>query len=418
MKTMERALATEPARLDGPLSGLRIIELATFVAGPLGGMSLAQLGADVIRVDPIGGAVDTKRLPVSPSGTSLYWTALNKGKRSVMVDFKSPRGQELVTEMIRRSGSSGGILLTNSSTRGWLGYDALRQHRPDLIHLSILGRRDGRTAVDYTVNAASGFPFVTGPEDHALPVNHMLPAWDLLCGLYASVGILAADRWRRMTGEGQQIRLALEDVALASAGNLGLLTEAQVNNVSRDRYGNFVYGVFGKDFATRDGRRIMLVAMTSRHWEELLRLTALTDVVAGLEQQLQVSFTEDVHRFRYREVIVGLLKPWFEDKTLSEVEAALTTTSLLWSRYRNFLEIVEEGRAELEANPMMGVVDQPGVGRFLAPGTPLAMDRYSSPVSPAPQLGEHTDSVLGEFLDLSPKDLAELHDEGLLRDAR
>jgi 2-methylfumaryl-CoA isomerase len=416
VKTMQRPM--ESVALTGPLTGLRIIELATFVAGPLGGMSLAQLGADVIRVDPLGGAVDTRRLPMSPSGTSLYWTALNKGKRSVMVDVKSPRGQELVTELIRRSGANGGILLTNAAARGWLSYENLRRHRPDLVQLSILGRRDGRTAVDYTVNAASGFPFVTGPEDHALPVNHMLPAWDLLCGLYAAVGLLAADRWRRLTGEGREIRLALEDVALASAGNLGLLTEAQVNNVARDRYGNFVYGVFGKDFATLDGRRIMLVAMTSRHWEELLRLTGLTEVVAGLERQMNVSFTEDVHRFRYREVIVGLLKPWFESRTLGEVEAALATTSLLWSRYRSFLEIVEEGRSELEANPMMSIVDQPGVGRFLAPGSPLAFDGLPGPASPAPRLGEHTDAILAELLELSGKDLAELHDEGVVGGAR
>jgi len=410
-QTMERK---EPAALDGPLAGLRVIELATFVAGPLGGMTLAQLGAEVIRIDPIGGAADTKRLPVSASGTSLYWTALNKGKRSVMVDVRAPRGQELVVELLRRSGPAGGILLTNSGGRGWLSYQALRQERNDLIQLCIVGRRDGGTAVDYTVNAASGFPFVTGPEDHALPVNHMLPAWDLLCGLYASVGLLAAERWRRTTGEGREIRLALEDVALASAGNLGLLTEAQVHNVARDRYGNFVYGVFGKDFATRDGRRIMLVALTARHWEELLRITGLTEVVGSLERQMDVSFTEDAHRFRYREVIVGLLKPWFEDRTLAEVEAALASTSLLWSRYRSFLEIVGEDRSELEANPMMRFVDQPGVGRFLAPGSPLAFDGFCGPVEPAPELGQHTDEVLGDLLDLSGQDLAELRSEGVL----
>ena len=412
-ETIERP---EPAALDGPLAGLRVIELATFVAGPLGGMTLAQLGADVIRVDPIGGAADTRRLPVSASGKSLYWTALNKGKRSVMLDVRSGRGQELVVELLRRSGPAGGILLTNSGGRGWLSYQALRRQRNDLIQLSILGRRDGGTAVDYTVNAASGFPFVTGPEDHALPVNHTLPAWDLLCGLYASVGLLAADRWRQMTGEGREIRLALEDVALASAGNLGLLTEAQVHNVERDRYGNFVYGVFGKDFATRDGRRVMLVALTSRHWEELLRLTGLTEVVTGLERQMDVSFTEDASRFRYREVIVGLLKPWFEDRTLAEVEAALSPTSLLWSRYRSFLEIVDEGRSELEGNPMMRLVDQPGVGRFLAPGSPLAFGGFCGPVRPAPELGQHTDEVLGDLLDLSGKDLAELRGEGVLGD--
>ncbi|HEX3513318.1 MAG TPA: CoA transferase, partial [Trebonia sp.] len=184
---------------DAPLAGLRIIEVSSFVAAPLGGMTLAQLGAAVIRVDPLGGAPDTTRWPLAPDGASLYWAGLNKGKRSVVLDLRSPDGQQAVADLVASSGPDGGIVLTNAGYP-WLSYEALRNVRPDLIHLRVTGKHDGAPAVDYTVNAAAGFPLATGDEATAGPVNHVLPAWDVACGLYAATGLLAAERHRRRTG--------------------------------------------------------------------------------------------------------------------------------------------------------------------------------------------------------------------------
>ena len=217
---------------DAPLAGLRIIEVSSFVAAPLGGMTLAQLGAEVIRVDPLGGAPDTTRWPLAPNGGSLYWAGLNKGKRSVTLDLRSPDGQRAVTDLVASSGPDGGIVLTNASYP-WLSYDALKNARPDLIHLHITGRHDGSPAVDYTVNAGIGFPLTTGDEATAGPVNHVLPAWDVACGLYAAIGILAAERHRRRTGAGRAITLSLADVALAVTGHLGFLAEGQLAAATR-----------------------------------------------------------------------------------------------------------------------------------------------------------------------------------------
>ena len=243
---------------DRPLAGLRVVEVSTFVAAPLGGMTLAQLGAEVVRVDPLGGAADHTRWPLAESGTSLYWTGLNKAKRSVAVDLRSAAGQELVTRLVADSGPGGGIVLTNSVGRRWLGYQALAERRPDVIHLQIEGHPDGSAAVDYTVNAGLGFPLLTGPAGHADPVNHVLPAWDIACGLYAAVGLLGAERRRGRTGEGSALSVALSDVALATAGNLGFLAEAELGR-RRPRLGNYLYGGFGRDFTARDGTRFMLV---------------------------------------------------------------------------------------------------------------------------------------------------------------
>src|SRR5438876_4536484 len=125
-----------------PLRGLRVVEVSSFVAAPLGGMTLAQLGADVIRVDPLGGAADHGRWPLAPSGGSLLWTGMNKGKRSVTADFRSERGRAAVGRLVAEAG----IVLTNAVGRDWLSYEALALHRADLIHLQIVGHRDGRAA--------------------------------------------------------------------------------------------------------------------------------------------------------------------------------------------------------------------------------------------------------------------------------
>ena len=401
-----------------PLAGMRVVEVSSFVAAPLGGMTLAQLGAEVIRIDPLGGAPDHHRWPLAPSGTSLYWAGLNKGKKSASVDLRSAEGQRLVTRLITESGPDGGIVLTNSVGRGWLSYDARVEHRPDLIHVQIEGHHDGTPAVDYTVNAAVGFPMVTGPEGHADPVNHVLPAWDIACGLYAALGILGADRQRRVSGRGQRMSVALYDVALAAAGNLGFLAEAQVSRVVRKRYGNYLYGGFARDFSTRDGGRVMVVALTRRHWADLLTATELVDVVGALEKSLGVDFNTEDDRFEYREVLAGLLSRWFARADLAEVTAALAGTSLLWSTYHTFTDLVAdagEGPA-IAANPMMALIDQPGVGPHLAPGLPVSLDGSSPRPVRAPVLGEHTDGLLGR-LGLSAEEVADLHERGVVRGA-
>ncbi|TMR06704.1 2-methylfumaryl-CoA isomerase [Actinomadura soli] len=375
-----------------------MVELSSFVAAPLGGMTLAQLGADVIRVDPVGGGPDIDRWPLAPSGHSLYWAGLNKGKRSVTVDLRSSEGRELVAGLVRESG----VVLTNAPPREGLAYESLRQARPDLIHVQLQGRRDGGNAVDYTVNAAVGFPSITGPSDQAAPVNHALPAWDIACGLYLAIGLLAAERHRLRTGEGQRIRIALQDVALATAGNLGYLAEAQLGK-ARPRLGNSVFGDFGRDFATADGR-VMVVTLTPRHWRDLVGATGLGEVTAALERALDADFRRAGDRYAYRDALGGVLAPWFASRTCEQVEDGLKGTSVLWSRYRGFAELTRD----LHTEPLMALLDQPGIGPHLAPGSPLRLGEASLPPSPAPALGGDTEEVLRDVLSLPPERIGEL----------
>ncbi|HNF07395.1 MAG TPA: CoA transferase, partial [Mycobacterium sp.] len=363
---------------DLPLAGVRIVEISSFVAVPLAGMTLAQLGAEVIRIDPIGGAADYQRWPLTDGGVSIYWAGLNKGKRSVAADMRSPEGQQLIQRLI----VDAGILITNVAGRQWHSHETLSAQRPDLIHLEVVGRADGSTGVDYTVNAATGFPLVTGSPDQRGPVNHVLPAWDVSCGLYAVIAILAALRRRDSTGQGSAIRLPLDDVALATAANLGFLTEVMVNGTQRPRLGNAIYGQYGQNFSSSDGAWFMIVALTNRHFRDLTELTGTTKAVAAVAEAFGADFTDEGQRYEHREVLSGLFAPWFRSHTADEIAVALSGTSILWNRYQTFAEAAESPR--VTANPLFAQLEQPRVGSHLAPGLPMSVDGTHTVPRPAP----------------------------------
>ena len=394
---------TDPAR---PLAGVRIVEISSFVAVPLAGMTLAQMGAEVIRVDPVGGAADYRRWPLTEAGESIYWAGLNKGKRSVAVDMRTAEGQRLVAQLI----GDAGILITNSAGRQWSSYQDLTTLRPDLIHVEVSGRADGGTAVDYTVNAATGFPLVTGPPELASPVNHVLPAWDVTCGLYAALAVAAAVRQRDLTGAGAQISIPLENVALATAGNLSFLTEVMVNGDSRRRLGNSLFGTYGQNFVSGDGGAFMVVALTNRHFRDLCEVTGTAKAVAALGEALGADLTDEGERFRHRDALTGLFTVWFSSHTADDVAAALSTTSVLWERYRSFADVANDER--VTANPLFTELDQPRIGRYLAPGLPMAVHGSYPAATAAPALGDDTVAVLTDWLGITTDDITELRQNG------
>ncbi|MET0473564.1 MAG: CoA transferase [Mycobacterium sp.] len=389
-----------------PLAGVRIIEISSFVAVPLAGMTLAQFGAEVIRVDPVGGAADYHRWPVTSEGESIYWAGLNKGKLSAAIDARSAEGQELITRLI----VDGGVLITNVAGRQWHSYETLVKSRPDLIHVEVSGRADGGTGVDYTVNAGIGFPMVTGPTGCASPVNHVLPAWDVTCGLYVALAVTAALRHRDATGQGQRVGIPLENVALATAGNLGFLTEVMVNGEGRERIGNSIYGQYGQAFVSGDGASFMVVALTGRHFRDLTELTGTAKAVAALGEALGVDLTDEGQRYRHRDALTGLFTVWFSGHSAAEIAAALSATSILWERYRTFADAATDPK--VTDNPLFTTLDQPRIGRYLAPGLPVAIDGSYQPAVPAPELGDHTADVLRERLGLPGGEIARLIEAG------
>jgi len=394
----------------GVLSGLRIIELSAFVAAPLGGATLAELGAEVVRVDPPGGGIDAKRWPIH-NGESLYWAGLNNGKKSVAIDTRTPDGQRLVTELIAKAG----IMLTNLPAKGWSSYASLKVRRPDLIMAVLTGNPDGSPAVDYTVNAAVGFPFVTGPEDRELPINHVLPAWDALAGYMLAMGIVTAELHRTRTGNGQCITLSLMDVALSITSHLGMVGEALLDEVPRPRLGNYLYGSYSDDFKTRDGRYVIVVALTAGQWNRLVTATGIEQEVHALELSHGVDLRQEGARFQFREEVSNLLQEWMSSRSFAEVGEAFDQHQVLWGPYQTFKDLVTHDLRCSEANPMFRELDQPRIGRYLRAASPLhfsAADREAP--KRAPVLGEDTRGVLHTWLGLDGGEVEALTAAGVV----
>ncbi|EER61802.1 L-carnitine dehydratase/bile acid-inducible protein F [Acidovorax delafieldii 2AN] len=401
------------------LNGLRVVECASFIAAPSCALYLQQLGAEVIRIDPIGGGMDFARWPVAPGGQSLYWEGLNKGKRSVAIDLSRPEGRELATALITAPGPDAGLLVTNYPQKGFMSHEALSARRSDLVTVRVLGWGDGAPAVDYTVNAALGVPCMTGSQENGdTPVNHVLPAWDLLTGAYAAFAMLAAERHRCRTGQGQEVTVALSDVALASLGNMGQIAEVLTQG-DRPRYGNALFGAFGRDFTTADGQRVMVVAITGRQWTGLVTALGLQEPIAALESSLAVSFVADEgQRFVHRDALFPLFERAIGALSLDALRSRFETQGVLWSTYQTLGTALEhDPRLSLDAS-LFSMLEHPSGLRYPAPGAAATFhgaERHGA--VRAPRLGEHTDQVLAEVLSLSSARIGQLHDAGIVATA-
>jgi 2-methylfumaryl-CoA isomerase len=397
------------------LKGLRVVEGAAFVAGPSCALYLAQMGAEVIRFDQIGGGPDARRWPLSPAGDSLYWEGLNKAKKSIALDLTRPEGRELAQRLATAPGPNGGLFVTNFPVNGFLSYEALRALREDLICVRVMGFADGGPALDYTVNAAVGVPLMTGPIDAEGPVNHVLPAWDLLTGAYGAFALVSAVLARQATGEGREIRVALADIATTSLANLGMVAETLQAGRQRPRMGNDLYGAFGRDFTTRDGRRIMAVAITPRQWRGLLETLGLSDPVGALEAELSVDFARDEGaRFIHRDRLLPLFQSAISARDLAELQPPFERLGVCWAPYQPLEDALSDPRL-FTGNPVFSEVAQPSGLTYPAPGAAavLPQDRRA-PSPPAPRQGQHTDEVLAEVLGLSSGEIARLHDGGVV----
>jgi 2-methylfumaryl-CoA isomerase len=270
-------------------------------------------------------------------------------------------------------------------------------------------------AVDYTVNPSSGFAMATGPTGSRMPTNHVLPAWDTATGLTAALGVLAAERYRSRTGEGQLVKISLTDVAYAMVANLGYLAQAQLTRKDRVPVGNDLYGAFGRDFPTKDGRRVMVVAISRRQWESLAEATEIAAHLPAIEQALGVDLREEGDRYEARDAIAAFIAPFIARHTLEELRTVFDENGVCWGPYQTFVQLVDEDPRCSTANPMFAMVDQPGVGRVLAPRTPLAFHEVPRDrPAPAPRLGQHTDEVLADVLHYSDHEIGLLHDKGIV----
>ncbi|SFO84823.1 CoA transferase [Qipengyuania nanhaisediminis] len=401
----------------GLLNDLSIIEASSFVASPTAGLYCAQMGAEVIRVDHKEGGLDYDRYMLTKEGRSLSWENLNRAKKSVALDLRSGEGRELLVELSAKTGN----LITNLPEKSFLSHDAVAANRPDLVSVRIMGWHDGRQAMDFTVNAASGYPLMCGPEDWdeatAPPVNQVLPAWDFITGAYCAFALVAAIRHRDHTGEGSQLRVPLGDVAIGTVANSGAMAEMLYRGADRERLGNAIWGAFGRDFRSLDNTRFMVAALTAKQWAGLVKAFGVEDEIAALEKECGVRFADgDDPRFKHRHALFDLFQSRAGTMDWPELERRMAAEGCTFERYRTMHEAANDP-VLVDDNPLFTRTSANPSG-FEYPATRSFANipgRDAGEPAPAPYLGQHTEEVLATRLGLSSGAIGALVDRDIAR---
>lgn len=409
-------MTEEAAEAMTGMTGRRVIEVSAFVAAPFAGMVLAQMGADVIRVDPIGGPPDQGRWPVAPDGTSYFWAGLNRGKRSLRLDTRSERGVEIFHALID-SDPVGSAFLTNVPMVGRFGgHDAVNALHPKLVTLEMTGNADGTSEVDYTVQPATGIPFITGHRSEGAPLNSPLPSWDLMLGLYAVLAITDAVAQRTITGQGRYLSLALSDIAFSTVATLGRLGAAQAGLPVEERAGNDLQGGYGQAFRTADGSWVMVVALTDRQWKALISAVDEGGQVRAALDAAGADVSNPVERYLNRRLITALFQPWFAGRSLEAVRLALDSARASWSMHRTFRGVLDDPRLSPELNDLWSDVEHPTLGVQRMPGYPVRRDgRVTSSARRSPLPGEHSTEILQNVLGLGSTEIVTLLKEGVVQ---
>ncbi len=376
-----------------PLDGVRVLDFTHVLAGPFASMLLGDLGAEVIKIEPLRHGDTTRHNPPFIDGESLYFLSVNRAKQSVAVDLKRPEGRELVLELATRSD----VVLENFRPgvldRLGVGFERLAAVNPRLILCSISGfgqtgpLRD-KASFDIVTQAMSGAMSVSG-EPGAPPARVGLPIGDLAGGLYAALAVVAALRQREATGRGARIDIGLHDCLVALLGYLAHLYFA--TGVSPERVGSAHHSVvpYGA-LECRDGS-IVLAVFTSGFFRKFAAAIGQPDLA------LDERFATTRARLQNREALTAIVREAMRARTVAEWCAALDAADIPHAPILSVAEALEH--PQTRARGMVRSMRHPRAGEVRALASPIKLSGLEDqPCRPSPALGENTRRVLAEVL--------------------
>jgi glutaryl-CoA transferase len=373
----------------GPLAGITVVDLTRVLAGPYCTMLLADMGAEVIKIESPRGGDDVRGFPPIANGWSSYFLGLNRNKKSVALDLQTAGGQDALRRLVARAD----VLVENYRPGGLarlgFGYEAVREINPRLIYCSIsgygqTGPRAQLSGYDPVIQAECGLMSITGFPDGP-PTRSGIAATDFFAGLYANQGILLALLHRALTGAGQHVDIALYDSMLSTLSMAVGILEA--TGQEPRRHGNEHASIAPYEvFQARDGL-IMICAGNDRLWRSLCEAIGRDDLADDPQ------FRTNADRVSHRGRLTRELQMAFSDLTVEELTARLEARSVPCGRVRSVSAAIAD--PQVRARGMLLTLDVPGLGAFHVPGNPVKMSALSpeAPFAP-PRLGEHTESVL------------------------
>lgn len=405
----------------GPLSGLRVLDMTRVVAGPYAGQILADLGAEVVKIERLGEGDDCRRVGPpwikdeqgNDTGESTYFQAVNRNKESIAVDFARPEGAALIQSLAAKAD----ILLENYRTgtlaKYGLGYDALKALNPGLIYCSVTGFGQtgpyaNRSGYDYLVQAMAGLMSVTGHRDGEAgdgPMRVGVPIADICAGLYAAIGVLAAVNHRHATGAGQHIDVSLFDAQLAAMLNTfsaWFNGGTALGRTGNDHPSAAPYGVFEVD----DGF-ILIATFNDREFGRL------SNVLGHPEWATDARFATMGARVANRELLRGMVTEALRGKGKAEWVEIMNAGTVSAGSINAMADLAKD--PQVQARELIVTQEHPVTGTIHSAASPM---RFSeSPVvyrKPPPMIGEHTEQVLRQWLEYDDSKINQLHEQGAI----
>lgn len=392
------------------LEGLRVLDLSRFQACPLCGMMLADMGAEVIRIEQPGGAPDRTWGQTGPDGETLLYKIVGRNKKAITLRMEKPEGLEIFRELVKRSD----ILLHNftpgAPVAREVSYDQLKAISPKIIVAAVSGY--GQTGpdaekpcFDAVAQARAGSMFLNGfPGDP--PIKTTVTNIDVSTGLMATIGVLTALYHREKTGMGQTIDVSLFDTASFATQALGALLLYQMYGEIRIQVGNKGFHSYAGCQKAKD-KWIMINPATNTIWKRFTR------AIGKPEMANDPRFATDMDRFRNAALIDPAVKEWVEQRTVAKILVALDKARIPCSAVNTIDEAMQD--PQVAARDMIVHLDYPGLGTLPIPGLPIKLSLTPASIdSPAPRLGEHNEEVYGKLLGISPEKLDRLKREGII----
>lgn len=392
------------------LQGLKILDFTRVYSGPYCTMLLADLGAEVVKVEAVGRGDDTRAFFPIKNGQSGYFTYLNRNKKSITLDLKSEEGRQLALELVRWAD----VLVENFSAgtigKLGLGYEQARQVNPAIVYASISGFGQSgpyskKAAYDAVAQAMGGMTYLTGFPD-AEPVKVGPAISDAATGVHTAVAILAALRYRDQTGIGQYIDVAMMDTVFSMLENavpIMTLTGEPPQRIGNANPGSAPYNMY----PTRDGSVVIATANDSL-------FARLVGVMGRPDLLDDPRFRTNPERKRHEGAIDALVGAWTQEHTTAEVESMLDAVGVPVASAKSIGQLVED--PQLIHRDMLIRQEVPGVGEVRFPGNPLKLQRTPPDTSRrAPLLGEHTEEILRDVLGRSDADIQRLRERQVIQ---
>ena len=392
-----------------PLEGLVVLDMTRVLAGPFAAMMLADMGAEVIKIERPDGGDDTRAYPPFQNGESAYFMSLNRGKKSVTLNLKHERGKEILKALARKCD----ILIENfkpgTMDKLGVGYDVLSRENPRLIYAASsgfgqTGPYSSRPAYDLIIQGMGGMMSVTGPDEHT-PTKVGSSVADIFAGLFATIGVLSAVHSRMKTGRGQLVDVAMLDSMVAVLENA--VSRYLVNGEVPHPIGNKHPSIAPfSTLATSDGAMNVAVG-NDDIWRRMCG-------VLGMEEfERDPRFADNAARVWNFDELKELIEERTKQNTTAHWLAAFERMSVPSGPINDIAHVVND--PQVLARKMIVEMLHPVAGPIKIPGLPIKFSGTPAEVeAPAPLLGEHTDRILSSYLGLSASELDELKKDGVV----